>query len=161
MAPVLVWQSCRGPVLALRGPSVWPWRCACRWAQSHVAGLLWVESRSSDAFCRSGGSLCSVSAGMSTNSSGGCYSLILLKASKPLRQSSHWSRREFFTPSTCRITPVSVEHFRIPWEETGTLTREMPFPSLQYSTNPCMVTVYKILQGKYKWKTGFPSFCLD
>lgn len=128
---------------------------------SQIIYLVCVDKRSCDTFWKSSGLLCSILAGMFTNSSGGCYSLILLKASTPLRQNSYWSHREFFMPSTCRIVPMNVEHFRVPWEETITLKREMSFPLLQYSKNLCMVTVYKILQGKYKWKTIFPSFCFD
>ena len=109
--------------------------------RSQIICLLCVDKRSCDTFYQSGGLLCSILAGMFTNSSGGCYSLILLKASKPLKQNFHWSRREFFMPSTCSIVPMNVEHFRIPWEETINLTRETLFPLLQYSKNLCMVTI--------------------
>lgn len=100
----------------------------CSLAHSQIICLLCVDKRSCDTFCKRSGLLCSILAGMFTNSSGGCYSLILLKASKPLKQNSHWSCREFFMPSTCSTMPMNVEHFRIPWEETIILTREMPFP---------------------------------
>lgn len=119
-----------------------------------------VDNRACDTSYENSGLLCSILAGVFTDSSGDCCSLILLKASALLQQSSHWSRREFMA-SICRIMSMNVEHCRIPWEGTTTLTREMPFPLLLYSKPLCMFKACKILLGKYKWKTVFPSFCLD
>lgn len=133
----------------------------CVFLSHSQPSLLSVDNRACDTSHQSRGLLCSILAGVFTDSSGDCYSLILLKASELLQQSSHWSHRELFTASTGRIVPMDVEHCRIPWEGTTTLTREMPIPLLLYSKPLCMFKVYKILLGKYKWKNGFPSFCLD
>lgn len=116
-------------------------------AHSQIICLLCVDKRSGDTFCKRSGLLCSISAGMFTNSSGGCYSLILLKASKLLKQNSHWSCREFFMPSTCSTMPVNVEHFRIPWEETIILTREMPFPCCNLSKTYVWLCYTKYCRG--------------